>query len=266
MTWQKWVFFLCFISVCLVIPAGVKRLTCGFHRKKIEISALASDPRWETVSFFSDKKAAEILSQKFRYFDKGLQCYVFLSEDEKYVLKLFRFDRQRRFFSSKKQDLKNSFQLFESCKLANELAPEETGLVYLHLNLTQGKFPWLQAKDPLGRFFTIPLDRYRFALQRKAEPFAKTLFIALREGVLEQRVQEISALLEKRIEKGIGNRDPSLWRNFGFFETQAVEIDFGNYVIRPDFITQGAKDAEKERYMEPLRAWILKHRYGLGGE
>lgn len=94
----------------------------------------------------------------------------------------------------------------------------------------------------------------------------ETLRIAVREHRLQERVEQISSLLEKRIAKGIGNRDPSLWRNFGFFETEAVEIDFGNYVARTDLQEAAAQKKEWARYMDPLHAWLAQNASSAGVE
>lgn len=257
---KKWMLFFFFISACLAIPSGAKRLTRGFKVAKMRLEfPFRSD--LNGVSELSDEEAKIILAQPFSFLNKGAQCYAFLSQDGKYVLKLFRFDQ--RLLIGKKRS-KRSFEqkvcgFFESCKLASISASNETGVLYLHLNLTAGKLPMLIAKGPLGRSFHLPLDRCRFALQKKAMPLAEGLFTAMEEGQLSERIEAIVALLENRIAKGIGNSDPSLWRNFGFWEDRAIEFDFGNYIARPDFSDVQRKKAELERYMHPLRVWLEKY-------
>lgn len=254
---KKWGLFFLLVSVCLVIPVAAKRLTRGFKMAKMRLE-LPFRSDWNTASELSDEEAKDILAQPFRYLNKGAQCYAFVSQDEKYVLKLFRFDQRHLFRNprSKRPLHQKISSFFEGCKLASSIASAETGILYLHLNRTAGTLPILKARGPLGQSFRCPLDQYRFALQKKAAPLAATLFAARDEGTLPERIEEIVALLENRIGKEIGNTDPSLWRNFGFLEDRAIEFDFGNYVSRPDFSDVRSRRAELERYMRPLRSWL----------
>ena len=64
--------------------------------------------------------------------------------------------------------------------------------------------------------------------------------------------------MEGRIEKEIGIKIQAYQRNFGFLEDRAVEIDFGNYIARPEFREQ-LPEAQLERYARHLRAWLEKN-------
>lgn len=247
---QKWIFFLLFVSLSLALPSGARWLTSGFKVAKLQCS-LPYRSEWDAKLLASEA----VLAQSFRYLGKGRQCYVFESEDGKYVIKLFRFDPKG------KTQLETALRLFAGCMLALSV-PEETGLLYLHLNETEGLFSPFRGKGPLGRRIRLDLDRCRFALQRKALPFGPELFKARDEGRLEERIEQIVSLLERRIARGIGNNDPSLWRNFGFLEGQAIEIDFGNFVSRPDFADRKQAEQELARYLGPLRSWLERNAPG----
>jgi hypothetical protein len=257
---MKWCFFFLFVAGCLAIPAGMKRLTLGFKIAKVQLEMpFCSD--WNAASELSEKEAVDILEEPFRYLGKGAQCYAFLSQDEKYVLKIFRFDQKHLFFGKRSKwpfEQKIS-RFFEGCVLASAVASEETGLLYLHLNQTVGKLPLLMASGPLGQALRLPLDEYRFALQKKAMPLVDGLVAARVDGKLPERIEMIVALLESRIGRGIGNSDPSLFRNFGFLESSAIEFDFGNYVARPDLSDPLNAQVEMERYIRPLRTWLEKN-------
>lgn len=256
---KKWVFFIVFVAAFLAAPAALKRFTQGFKIAKVRLE-LPFCSEWETKSILSDREAFDILAKPFRYLGKGAQCYAFLSQDEKVVLKIFRFDQRHLFkHRSKRPTQQKVLRFFEGCLLAGSNAAKETGLLYLHLNQTEGKLPILEARGPLGQSLRLPLDGYRFALQKKAVPLEEGLFIAREEGTLPERIEMIVALLESRISKGIGNADPSLWRNFGFLEGQAIEFDFGNYRARPDLSDPRRARAELNRYIRPLKAWLEKY-------
>ena len=245
------VFFFLFVLAVLFIPLGLKNINYGFKIATLHVF-LPYHPEWEIASELSKDALHEILSQQFRFLGKGAQCYAFVSEDNQYVLKLFRFDRKKK----RARPQKKADRFLSACKLGYEFARKETGLLYLHLNLTSEMLPILNARAPNGRPLSLSLDSYRFAIQKKAELLEKSLCLALSQGVLEQRIDAIADLLESRAAKGIGNSDPNLWRNFGFVGEQAVEIDFGNYKVRSDFLNEDSKRQELKRYLAPLRAWV----------
>ena len=220
---------------------------------------MTASPEWETESLLSDEQLREILSQSFSFLGKGAQVYAFESQDGQYVLKLFRFDQRKRFIGPKLTSDAKIRSFFNACKIGWEMAREETALVYLHLNPTSGKLPVLSIRTPTFRRIHLPLDPYRFAIQKKVVPLEEALTAALAEGLLGERIDAILSLIEHRAAKGIGNRDPSLWRNFGFLGAHAIELDFGNYVIRSDFQEKSARLAELERYARPLRRWLEKN-------
>src|ERR1700722_14068427 len=73
---------------------GLKRFcyeqTDGFALNKIS-SHLAYDARWESPAHLKqDGGLRTILAQPFTYLGKGAQCYVFVSQDQQYVIKFFR--------------------------------------------------------------------------------------------------------------------------------------------------------------------------------
>jgi hypothetical protein len=249
------------VGVSLSLPSGAKRVTQGFKIAKMRLDPLV---RFEGIPPQEiTLEIRQILEQPFRYLGKGAQCYAFVSEDGQFVLKLFRFD-QRHLFRPKqklfKRPMKEKLSRFsEGCRLATTRAFDETGLIYLHLNPSDGKLPILQARAPLFRPVSLPLDFFRFALQKKAEPLLDAIQAAQERGELNKYIDAIVALLEKRIHKEIGNSDSNLWRNFGFLEGRAIEIDFGNYTSRPDFVKKEAVRVELERYMRPLRVWLEKN-------
>lgn len=208
---------------------------------------------WEISSDLSREEVCKILSQAYAYLDRGAQCYVFASQDGEYVLKIFRFDRK-----DKKTTLMEKVNaLFLGSILAYERAREETGLLFLHLNRTENAFPLLQLTGPLGQPFSLKLDSYRFAIQKRVRPFRESLMNAYRSSDPEEMPQLLDAFLEvlsSRVDKGIRNSDPAVSRNFGFLGKQAFEIDFGNY-------SENGVPREKEiaRYIQKLRLWLKEN-------
>lgn len=253
---KKFFFLFFFSAFVLLIPTSLKRVTCGFKLAKLRLD-VPFRVDWETTPHLSMHQLHHILNQPFTYLDKGAQCYVFKSEDEQYVIKLFRYDQPQFFKKKVKTSFKEKIEnLFVASRLAYLLAPEETGLVHLHLNLTKNECPILHAKGPIGQSLHLPLDRYRFAVQKKVDPFRERLFKASRSSDKQEMNRLIDSFidtLQSRIQKGIRNSDPTLSRNFGFIKEKAVEIDFGNY-----FLYSSSAEKEMHRYTNRLRRW-LKH-------
>lgn len=260
-----------FLVCCLFFPSFWKEVTRGFKIAKLYID-LPYNVQWEASPFLSQEEIDAIFSQSFCFLGKGAQCYAFVSQDDQYVLKLFRFDPRKRrkeqsdgffrwasSFSSAPWTYKRAERFFSSCKIGYELAREETALLYLHLNATEDKLPSLSLKLPNRRSIRLPLDPCRFAIQKKGRLLEPVLFDALLEGSMNERLDALFSLLKKRCGKGIGNRDPNLWRNFGFVGDKAIEIDFGNYWLQPELAQEKPLQKELWRYAESLHAWLQIH-------
>jgi hypothetical protein len=236
------------ILLSLLVPLQIKRMTHGFRIAKMHL-----DPSFRAAkpTEMPTQEILAILSQPFSYLDKGAQSYVFASKDGHYVIKLFRFRKKAGFH-------KTVERIFSASQIAYDNLSQETGVVYIHLNPTEGLKP-LCCKDSLGRRHKVSLDNTRFALQRRAKPFRKTLEEARSDpALMQKRLDSLIDLLCRRVEKGVANSDPTLSRNFGFLEEQAVEIDFGNYFFDPSLARKERQLAEMGRYLARLRRWLIK--------
>lgn len=235
---------LLFIVLMLSLPFVLTRLTHGFKLSKLHLD-FPADPKWEAAQ---PDALMKILDQPFHYIGKGMQSFVFASQDGGYVIKLFRFD--------KRKDKRKYLILFDSCKLAFDHLQTETGLLYIHINTTKNTLPSICCKDALGRSFRIPLDSYRFVIQRKGVEFEKILLEARNDPeMMKSRLNQWFDLIQHRAAKGIWNKDPSLTRNFGFLETKAIEFDFGSYRIDPKI----TPPQEISRYIQKMRRWLTKN-------
>lgn len=251
--------------IFLYFPSSFKRWTHSFRPSKCLLS-WPYNPDWEIPS--PDPSIQAILKQPFTYFKKGAQSYVFLSEDQKYVFKLFRFDQCRMPLGKKfvrearkwmrlreKHDLPLEIKVpktLSSCKIAYDFAPHLTGIVYAHLIPHSMDLPFISIKDRLGRSYEIDPARYCFVVQKKAEPFLLTLLnskdpLPLLDSYLSL-ISEFSRL-------GLANLDPTMGRNFGFIDKKAIGIDLGNFVIDP----QRAK-GDRSHFSKRLLKWLQKRR------
>lgn len=236
--------FLIFFCACiLTIPVGFKRLTCGFKLYKMEFH----EPFREEWEVTSNIDIQGILSQTFTYLNRGAQSYVFVSADNQYVIKFFRFDRLKEDHEQKINEL------FHACKLAYCKAKDETGILYLHLNQTKDQLPKMHIIGPLGQKISLSADDYRFVVQKKVTSFQDSI-LSLDPELVRKRLDSFIAILQSRLNKGIRNSDPAVIRNFGFLGDVAVEIDFGNYSEKPT-----SKEKEFAQYTGKLRAWLKEN-------
>jgi hypothetical protein len=238
----------CIIGCFFAAGWFCRKQTDGFTLLKIS-SSLSYHPEWETSNLTQVEKdeIRRVLEQPFTYLAKGEQCYVFASEDQKYVLKFFRQNHMRapiwvewlpsflNEYKSKERAKKESklHRDFASYKLAYEKLREETGLVFLHLNKTQDLQCNTILIDKLNIAHQVPLDGMEFLLQKRAKP----LYPALEECIAEGRIEEgkllicnlVQLLMKIRKEKGILDSDPDLNINFGCIGIMPMQIDIGRY-------------------------------------
>lgn len=249
---KKTIYFFLFIGITFSIPLILKKITLGFKVGKIFYIP--------NLSIFdkSDKKIPseilQIMSENFLFLDKGAQCYVFESLDQKYVLKLFR--RNPKVFKPKSSNASiNTF--ISSCEIAWENIPNLTGILYVHLHKTEDVFGRIYLTNPLGELFGINLDDCIFVLQRKAKTFKKAImedFYALDDVSLKRKIKSYFTHINDRLEKSIENIDPDLSTNFGFLNDDLLEIDIGNFQHK-ELDLQRAK----EQYFQRLKIWMNKN-------
>src|SRR5690348_8169611 len=80
---KKILFSLIMIAGCIAAARLTHRATHGFRLSKIDGNLLTAKPSIE------NPEVSSLLGQKFYFLSRGLQSFVFLSEDQHTVLKLF---------------------------------------------------------------------------------------------------------------------------------------------------------------------------------
>lgn len=233
---KRAIYLLVLWGCVLLAPFIYKQLTHGFRLGKLYKPFPGSQEMEKT------EELAALLNQPFSYLDRGMQFFVFASQDEKVVLKLLRKNPRRM------------NKTIAACRLASSLAQEETGILYTHLSATFGKEPSIRLKNRLGISYSLPLDQYAFVIQRKTQGFKETMLAALQKGAIEPLIDSYLDLIRRRCSKGIRNTDILLAKNFGFSQGKALEIDFGNY-------TNTFEDPKGEYscFVHRMRRFLRKH-------
>jgi hypothetical protein len=268
--------FLIVMSGFWVTGQFCHHLTDGFQLTKVT-SDLQPNPAWETPvpseQFMDSLKA--IFEQPFSYLDCGGQCYAFLSQDHKVVLKLYKMhhlrqysflhhlalpgvlDRLRTHFLRLQKEKLHT--IFSSSHLAYTELKQESGLLFLNLN------PSLQDLqvtliDKIGIVHHVNLAHIPFALQYRADqPFNMLRLHLLHRDTHagKQVIKEIVECLTKRYDKGIKDLDPALRRNIGLLKDRAIAIDIGSFVSDLS-LTNENKKQELIKDTRRMRRWLNK--------
>jgi len=213
-------------------------------------------------------EAENALAQRYFYLGRGRQCFAFVSEDGKYVLKFPRLDRYNdrilfrlNFFNKESVDWRRRShasrkeKLFDSFELSFDELFEETAIVAMFNAPKTGKE--VEIFDRLNRSYRLPLEKTAFILQRKL-PLFKDVF---QKALSENNEVEINRILDSLLnlvvaiaKKGILTKDGSFLNNFGFDETRAYQIDVGSfYRLDGEEVFSTSIHAS----IETLRAWLL---------
>ncbi len=273
---KKILTLLLFPLVCYGLSRFCHKETQGFRMSKV-VSNFSQNPNWEIpVPSSQEQKIIQgILDQKFTYLGRGFQSFVFLSEDQNYVLKLFNNAYQwrlcllhaipslspwQKWQKEKIQKIENKLEkTFLSYKIAFEELREHTGLIYVHLDATQPIHKRVTIVDKLGIEHPVDLDATGFLVQKKAELVYPRIARLMKDGRFDEAQNTISSLLKllaTRCKKGIADSDPLIRTNFGFLENQAVQIDVGPFskdqmIQKPEIFLK-----EIARITTSLKHWI----------
>ena len=256
---------------------GVERLcyraTDGFAL--VNVYAPSGDnSQWKRL----DSPDLELLNQTYHYLDCGSQSYVFVSDDGKTILKLFKFQHMRTpplldFLPSKgKPGLKRAKKrevlekIFTSYSITYDFLREETGLLYLHLAKTDHLKQKLTIIDKIGRHHTLDLDDVEFILQKRGTLAYDAITSWMEEGAREKAEEGIRNLLNlaaNRCHAGIFDKDPDFSTNFGFINETPFQIDFGRLSLLEEEKNPKIYGPEMIRITRDFEGWIEKNHPAL---
>lgn len=243
-------FFLFSISLFLGLDRIVHHKSTRFSLDKIT-SLQHSSPEWDLPTLSREEKNAldQILSQKFTYYSKGSQAYVFISEDKKYILKFLKQNKlqvnswlahipvplnpsyQKLLFRQKK-----CRDTFSACKTAFLELKKEAGLIYVHINNKRDLNKKVVIFDKNEKRHVVDIDRTTFYVQKRAQLIYSRIAELMHHGDVEGAkmiIHSVFALLRVLGEKGVVDNDPILRKNFGLIDDVAVQIDIGKLRIDP---------------------------------
>lgn len=270
------------LFLCLALFVAVERLchqaTEGFQLPKIQ-AKFNDDPSWANSPLFEDDedRIKGILRQPFRFLSSGGQSYAFVSDDGKYVIKFFKFHHMQDWLWLSKLILPGFFDYYrikfmqwqlsklvrihQSCQIADEHLRNETGLVYLHFKNSTFFNQRLTFYDKIGVVYHIDLDNTKFVLQRMAKLATPSFSAQFKKGSPDKAkecIHELVTYVYDRCQKGIGDKDPGIKRNYAFLDHRVISIDLGSF-----YQDDGLKNplfAKRQVLLETarLQRWLKK--------
>jgi hypothetical protein len=242
------------------------------------MTTVSANPfKWELPSLSEQEKSnlSQILNQKFTYYNKGSQSYVFISEDKKYILKFF---KQQKFESHswlahiplslnpyyqehlfKQNKCRGALEAF---KTAFTTLSQETGLLYVHMSPSQSFHQRVVLLDKNAEGHVVNLEKMVFCVQKHADLIYSRIMELMHQGDIEgskKIITSVFSLIDNLGRKGVVDNDPILRKNFGLIEDKAIQIDIGKMRIDP---IRGKKLIYKQEVgsiTHSFKVWIETH-------
>ena len=274
------------LLVCLVLLVAALTLLFTFLQRTPEafsdklVMQNASDPRWDiAVSHEKFLQVEAYLKAPYHYLGKGKQCIAYESGDEAYVIKLL-LQKKLHFtdFMSKLPDFfpfslykdqkvkgkaTRKKSLLESFKIAYEIIPEYTGVVFLHLNPTKKLYNTICLIDQKQNPQLVDVNPLQFVVQKKAKLLKPAICEYVWSGDVDAAKRCIDYafdLLFQCAKKGVTDLDTALIRNnnIGLLDDRAIYIDIGKLRYMPD-IQQKHMFVKDLHRLKPLHTWLKKY-------
>ncbi len=261
-------------GACILIARFCHHQTKGFALSKISGNFPLENPSLENQLTLPPTAVCKF-DQKFRFLGRGAQSFVFVSEDNQIILKLFnnRYQKKISFLSFlcnlpliknwalKQKELfeKKLENSFTSYQLAFDEMADQTALLYLHLNPTSDLPHKLTLVDPLNISHQIDPNQFAFLFQKKVEMVYPSLQNWITSGKEEMAKRAIASLIQLFIwkwEHSIEDNDPLIRTNYGFLDTQAIQIDVGPLSKRDELEEKTLFKQEIARIMSSLKNWL----------
>jgi hypothetical protein len=275
-------FLLFLVSFFLVLDRFAHRESSRFTLHKITSSQRYSS-EWEIPILPMEEQTTldQILSQKFTYYNKGSQSYVFISEDKKFILKFLKQEKLRPkswlafiplAFNPYYQDylFKNEKcrSTFSACKTAFLELKKESGLIYVHLNNSRDLNKKVTIYDKNGERHLVDIDKTCFYVQKRAQLIYSRISELMHSNDIDgakRIISSVFSLIDFLGKKGVFDNDPILRKNFGLIDDIAVQIDIGKLRIDPVRRQTLAYKQEVGSITNSFKIWLEKNYPELSG-
>lgn len=230
--------------IILCILEGKYYLTKGFLPLKIDYTA-PFNPHF--VIHKDSSECSDAFNQDYFYLGKGRQCYVFESQDKKYVIKFIRYHKYRACFfwtvldylklltTSQKKTLIEKEQRYLKAMNSYYISFKElkniTQVEYIHLNRSDDIKKELTLHVNFNKY-SINLDNTAFVIQKKATQLSDYLTQNISDKKQGFKIVDSfwDALVFKTNMKIINTDSLNIIRNSGVLNEHFIEMDIGSFI------------------------------------
>lgn len=276
---KKFTYFV-FVSCLLIGLTYLYYELVGDFRKGNITYELPEHLIWTTPEATSEQTAwlDDLLNQKFRWLGEGRQIYAFASQDGKYVLKVFKFNRLKpsvllNYFSyipifkeycmrQERKRLHRLDKLFLGYRTAYHCDPQYSSIRFIHLNKSTDLKRQVIITDRLGIEHRLNADEIIFAIQDYARNTKEVLTSFLEKGDLANVKQHIRQLFDMYLAEysmGIMDQDRNILSNTGFAKSHPMRLDVGQ-LKQDDTLNPSVYKADLIKIATTrLNRWLHKH-------
>lgn len=276
--WRRFILIVLGIFLAFALMRVYFRLTDDFRISNI-IYEMPYHPEWEIapLSAKDQDHVDAILRQSFTYLGKGAQSYVFSSEDDKYVLKFFKFKHLKPslfvdmlpnippFAAHKtKESARKTRKLngvFAGYRLAYDVDRDESGLLFIQLNPSHVNKP-VTLIDKIGLTRPVDLGTVAYILQEKGKTL-RTVFTELMDkgdlSTVKERIGQIFDLYLSEYRKGIYDHDHGVMHNTGFVEDRPIHLDVGKLSRDKNIEKPDVYQEDLLKVALKMKAWFIAY-------
>ncbi len=260
-------------SILLMIGIQLSSNT-SFDIDKIRPSSNFSFQSAKADSQAEIEKLRLIVAQPFTFLAEGSDSYVFVSQDQRHVIKFFKMRRMTpkywlnyipipwldtKRLSKISERERARLETFGSLKTAYEQFRYQTGLVFLHLFKTKYLKMKISVVDADGVEHRVPLDKVPFVIQKKTvmlSDYIKTLVSEGHESEAIQSLCKVLVLVKDRCQHGFADYSERVEEEYGFIEGRPIHVSGG--CILADETYKSARSTLREvfRVSRSIEAWL----------
>lgn len=271
----KLLFIVLWPLVLLIAGLLLCRTPHGFHfvkvRSNFEFSAGSSLSSSSVEEFL---RLRHVFSQPFHFLSTGAQCYAFVSEDGRYVIKFFKMHQltpkywlkklpfpflEKYTFEKVEMRQRKREETFGGFIAALEDMPEKTGVLFVHFTRTHYPQDKLKVIDKKGVVHHIPLNHVPFVLQKRADMIYPYVSSLIQKGDKDRAIESlisILVLIRDRCKMGFADRDDGVSSNYGFLHGEPIEIDLGRVVRDENMKHPASYLREMLRVSRKMELWL----------
>lgn len=215
-----------------------------------------------------------IVSQPFTYLAEGNDSYVFVSQDQRHVIKFFKMRRMTpkywlnyipipwldtKRLSKISERERARLETFGSLKTAYEQFRYQTGLVFLHLFRTEYLKMKVCVIDSDGLEHRVPLDKVPFVIQKKTimlPDYIKRLVSEGNESEAVQSLCKVLALVKDRCQHGFADYSERVEEEYGFIEGRPIHVGGGCILMDDTYKSARSTLREVFRVSKSIEAWL----------